>query len=936
MPTFTEEAVLRVRDQSTAQINKINAALKQLQATAKSIKSTKIDFANLNRASTDVRRLTSELTRLRSASNIRLNVNASGIAAAGRQINQLRSQASRPLTLRTLLGGAAAAGAAHAIGRQTVEGTRQADVAKTNLDLLQLGKRRRDLAEQQLDLAEKELAAYPGPQQFNRALIEQRYAENLRQVREGEAAKTLRIPLDAAKPWGKTRPATASEMAVESQKRMEQARQRTIEEIHVADQIAKAGGVSPTRAIEQVSGYFKALDQAQWLTDDAGNFDPQKMREAGNFVRRLIGSIGVEATGQFLQTLVKREKGAKYGLGEKGQAVAAFIAEDLGPAVAGTALSSWMQQTHGRSITKEALAQQAKAGMISGVTYGRDKKGRPTKKITGFNVVDSALAMEDPLAYARQRLVPALKTFGLTEAQIFSSNKEDIDKVSTALNKLYSNTNAASFAQTLVVKLQELEKQYADYVSRSGDPAVMREATQNSITASMNALQGQFQSMLGQLVVTAAPAISGVSKVVSQFLADQATDLAAAGRGDVAAQARVALAASTVLPPALAGAALIKTVLAQTGIAGTVGYGAGLMAMVTGDNTAKAMGGAGLSLIEAADALKGAAADLSAASGKSILPDVNPPTPTTPGAPGKKGSWRQRWGRMGKGAAIVGGVVAGTAAVIDAINTSEAKQSPEKLRQARQDLINTEAELSIMGELLAATKSQMSQDALYTKMSELHAKRDALAAQIARREAIMRGEKPPVVEPEPLHQFRKPPKWVREAIDNIVQETIPTAAEQKRRFPKGIPLPTARPQGAPRDAEKQTEIPAVPAFSAFTDALNKLQTTTPAWLESYKTATTPFSAAAAALSTTVATLPTGLTTSANTFSTVFSTGATTIGGAGTIAADALAGRVPGIGASLGNSAADVLAARVASMSINVNPAPSTTSRPDTGGQQGPT
>lgn len=101
MTNFVEQAVLKVVDQSSPQIAKINAELKKLQATAKSLKSTKIDLglkdSGLARAVADVKRLESELRRLKSvAINVRVDT---GRAMA--QLNQLQQAARRPLTSPT-------------------------------------------------------------------------------------------------------------------------------------------------------------------------------------------------------------------------------------------------------------------------------------------------------------------------------------------------------------------------------------------------------------------------------------------------------------------------------------------------------------------------------------------------------------------------------------------------------------------------------------------------------------------------------------------------------------------------------------------------------------------------------------------------------------------------------------------------------------------
>ena len=70
MTSFVESATLRVIDRSTAPINKINAALRRLQATAKSMKSVNIaggNTAGLRSMSAAIRRVTSDMTRMNSA-----------------------------------------------------------------------------------------------------------------------------------------------------------------------------------------------------------------------------------------------------------------------------------------------------------------------------------------------------------------------------------------------------------------------------------------------------------------------------------------------------------------------------------------------------------------------------------------------------------------------------------------------------------------------------------------------------------------------------------------------------------------------------------------------------------------------------------------------------------------------------------------------------
>ena len=98
-----------------------------------------------------------------------------------------------------------------------------------------------------------------------------------------------------------------------------------------------------------------------------------------------------------------------------------------------------------------------------------------------------------------------------------------------------------------------------------------------------------------------------------------------------------------------------------------------------------------------------------------------------------------------------------------------------------------------------------------------------------------------------------------------------------------------------------------------------------------KQATQNFSTTATTLGTTVDGFKLAITETPRQFTTVFDTGAKAVGDAGTVAADALAGRAGGIGSTLGNAAADAIIARVSNMPINVNV--NNKSGPDTGAQR---
>jgi hypothetical protein len=110
MASFTESATLEVKDRSTAQIKKINAELKRLQATAASLRSIRIEITGVALARRQIQGLLRDMRALR-AVTANIKVNLTGGAAARstinslqRQITALRASAARPIAV-TVAGG---------------------------------------------------------------------------------------------------------------------------------------------------------------------------------------------------------------------------------------------------------------------------------------------------------------------------------------------------------------------------------------------------------------------------------------------------------------------------------------------------------------------------------------------------------------------------------------------------------------------------------------------------------------------------------------------------------------------------------------------------------------------------------------------------------------------------------------------------------------
>ncbi|MGL5733452.1 MAG: hypothetical protein ACRCYS_01190, partial [Beijerinckiaceae bacterium] len=99
--SYVEEAILRVKDQSSKPIRKINEELKKLFATAR--RPVKIEFRGLDRAARqikDVKLLGVELSKLARRKGISIDVNAPGAKAAANDVARLNRELAQLVNLR--------------------------------------------------------------------------------------------------------------------------------------------------------------------------------------------------------------------------------------------------------------------------------------------------------------------------------------------------------------------------------------------------------------------------------------------------------------------------------------------------------------------------------------------------------------------------------------------------------------------------------------------------------------------------------------------------------------------------------------------------------------------------------------------------------------------------------------------------------------------
>jgi hypothetical protein len=940
MANFTELATLAVRDQSSASIRRINAELKKLQATAQSLKSIQINFGGgLGKAHGDIRKLNLELRALqavgRSAISIRLNT-----AGAQQQLAQLRASAQRPIAVATraattpraaaglgvlgrvgpfgvhVLGGtvgltiASLHALAGAIGRATKEGVKQVDIGDTALNALQLKPGERSAVEAAIEAIRKAQPGTPGGALLNRGQLAQTLAETL--------------------PVAAYDPAAARFLA-----------ERQIELIKMEVQ----RGRSLDQAREASVKYIKGLELAGLLSDQAGKFDPVSATKYLDALKTIAPSIGAELSGEKFFQFWKYARSARYTLTPEGMQAGLLAAEEMGASSAGVALNQAVRQLAGQNVPKATLSELARLGLVTTkeVREGTTGKKKRTTTVVGEPLDEEGLR-QNLWQFARDTLIPKMRSQGL------DPNKP-LDAVAFA-SRIASTATAKDIIAGAINRAAEIQREVER--ARLRDPRLAIDPRSMLIAA--EGLGSQIRGALGEAVTAFEPILIPALQGVGGYLSELGADIRKATQGDKAAQQRLEGTAATALSTG-ALAMMAKGVVGQ--VVSAVSTPLGITAGIAGatapgaSDTARSLSFAGVGLNAAAQGLQHAAAAQLVAAGAG-------------GLVGRLMPWLGTAGVIGLGA-TAGSAGPGSPGYDYGNLSEEARRLARELTVPQAEIANLNKELKTAEELLTSAKKVAEAfpdrqgtlgdvkgaQARLAAVQERIAKAKAEEARIAGALAAAKGEPSWSEFWKWLEQQHKPivaPPAVQAAVAAAIVESGKGAysravtraqqqieREQRKRFPQGVPLPRPRLTEEERDAAEvrraakgegdKREPPGVAktaaaatttsvaqlatvsdSMTAFTAALNTLQAETPAWL--------------ATLDATPAR-----------FTTVFGTGATAIGGAGTIAADALAGRAPGIGSIIGNTAGDALAARAAAISVTIK---SEAARPDAGGQQGPT
>lgn len=884
MATFTEQATLKVVDQSSAQIKKINAELKALFATARSLKSTSINLrvnaTGLRQAATAANQLAAAMRRLQTAAgSAQVRVNLTQLNAAMARLQRLRQLAAQPITVAVHgggrapggRGGAGPGGGVQPFGGRGIFGPRtppsafayglgagvggglgssisrlagsfgvlsaSAYAAGAALNSIAQNAATRDRTNLQAAVAASEaqrkiFAAAGEPEGLGRIRFTQDERSRFRQSLLGDIQGT-----ETERAYGAVAVADMLERQV----------------------LPRMFAQAPGKTRDEVLDGFRKLVQAMNLgsTDIAKtNLKTGKMEFTAEGARVLTGmqmamAADPDLTPQLIKTVMANLKSAAYTLSERGLATVLYNAGNRGQRAANETF---------RAIAGTSGGVDVKALNESLVNMGllQDVKRKPTKRGTGTVIagsgtpVDADLLRADPSVWFDKNVTPLIRSYYASQ---LSARADAAEKAAKEAGLPPERVKAVREEAAQALSATEIT-QYVDKFF-SGMSAAGRQGITDMITGFQ-----QNQSTLAQ------------------------AELAMQQNVNTAVAASWAAAAESVKTAWTDAAAGVGEKIAQSiNLSQILGDLAQTMRDHPITTVATSLGVAAAGLITAGGLLLTAAGRLMAGG---AVPPVVPPTGAPTVAPTAAPTAAATATVASTAMALLraaGPIIAGALAPVTEqtdktyANLSEKERERERLLarsygelyNANQALKGIDQKIEIAG-TRGGLKSQESVAGFQREKAALEASVQRLTAEIARLSQPGAPTKP--VFPEPTPDMIKVPPEILKSLDSL--QTPP----------------------------------------AWISDIKTSIGTGPAWLEDVKTALSvdtfnPFNAAVSQLSS-----------APSLFASTFTTGATEIGASGTTlgqtASSIISSGAASAGAVLGNAAVSAIQAGVSNLNINVN------------------
>jgi hypothetical protein len=515
MVSYVEQAILRVKDESTAPIKKINAQIKDLIATAKKADKLKIDIAGLDKTAKEVRGLVTALKSLPASKTISLRIKQNGQSiqnqakGIGAQIKALDDKSVKvpvvmPGLTKALSDMRALNALINSVNQKRVTGRGESSLAPAisgaeirngviSLDIkplsalftnfiVSLGNTMQNAVQNGFKTGTSELDVA-----ITRLKLFGLSDQKISQVSAGAAAISDVSPVvgrgAAIKIISEILPTTQFDIAsaIEVSKQLSEI---------ISLQVAQ--GASVEQAIEGAFKFSKAAEQTGQVTDAGGKIDPAKLEGFFDTIKMSSIAIGKEFTADFVQQFIKYARSTKYTLDREGLMTGFILAEEVGASSAGVGINQAVKQISGQRLQKKHLARLIELGLITeGSVKVGDLEGKTINEVVAAGSIDESGLRKSPLDFITKNVIPKMLELGI--------NTSDPTQVSKFVGGILGDRTAEDITNAIVNRQKEI-KSLIDAASKFDiSDENFNKIFSESILVANAKISQQFTSLLGEI-----------------------------------------------------------------------------------------------------------------------------------------------------------------------------------------------------------------------------------------------------------------------------------------------------------------------------------------------------------------------------------------------------------------------------------------------------
>lgn len=249
-------------------------------------------------------------------------------------------------------------------------------------------------------------------------------------------------------------------------------------------------------AKQSVDGMMKLVKSANLrgdLTTASGDIDAESTTKFMEAVRRAQNVVGRELPHESVFQAIKYARTQRGAIDYDMLGHLLFMAGDIGGSSAGVGLSSFVNQLTG-TATKQAMANQAKAGLIAGAIDENNPAG--PKKFAYSGTTDAELLQENPRMWIAKHFMGAN---GVLARAGLDPRTATAGEVNNVIKPMFSNRVAADFLTNMITQFQEYENSKARALKsayKANDILGVSDASQRY---KMFGVTAQLESAFGEL-----------------------------------------------------------------------------------------------------------------------------------------------------------------------------------------------------------------------------------------------------------------------------------------------------------------------------------------------------------------------------------------------------------------------------------------------------